>query len=554
MLTSTKSSPSTGRSHARPADDPRRTTPVRAGWPAIGVAILLGASYALQCLWFIGTQSLVYDEPAHIIAGLDAWQHDRFELWNDQPPLARLLLTMPLLPGGDRWHIEKLGRIRPSPEAFAWHTRPVNVALGLTLAWLLWTTARRMFSDGGANLALALFAFSAPLVAHFSLATVDGAATLLLFATAVALLRWRARPFWAETVWLGIVLGGFLISKFSAPPMVALASGVMTMHRPAGRRLVHRVAKAGAALGVAFMVVWAAYFFHVGPVTFRNGSMSGPYAGPGAVIVPVDRPIDLTLTLPAPEYFAAFGSVAQHSVKGQWSFLMGHVRTRGGWRVYFPVVAALKWPVTTWAVVALTLVLFATRTIPWATEVGVMMMFPLVFFGLATLSNLDIGDRYILPVYPFLLVFCAASWNAGKRLRAIGPLLVSILVLHAGDALRYAPDYLSYFTPFVRPDRSYELLTDSNLDWGQGLLALRAYERSHPDEKISVAYFGGVDPREYGIRAQPLRERDRPAGTVVVSATHLSGQYLDDPNAYHWLLQFPRSTILNHTLHVFQVR
>ena len=158
--------------------------PAPARLPAIAVAIALGFVYALQCLWFIGTQSMVYDEPAHIIAGLDAWQHDRFEQWNDQPPLARLLITLPLLPGGDRWQIEKLGRIRPSPEAFAWHTRPVNVTLGVTLAWMVWASARRMFSESGALVALALFAFSSPLIAHFSLATVDGAATLLLFATA----------------------------------------------------------------------------------------------------------------------------------------------------------------------------------------------------------------------------------------------------------------------------------------------------------------------------------------------------------------------------------
>jgi hypothetical protein len=553
MLTSSKSSQATNDSCVPIPDDPRGPTPRRARRSAIGVAIALGAVYALQCLWFIGTQSMVYDEPAHIIAGLDAWQHDRFEQWNDQPPLARLLMTLPLLPGGDRWQIEKLGRIRPSPEAFAWHTRPVTVALGLTLACLLWIIARRMFSEGGALVALALFAFSSPLIAHFSLATVDGAATLLLFATAVTLVRWRAHPSWAETVWFGVVLGGLLIAKFSAPPMVALALAVMITHRVAGERLLHRVAKAGAALAVGLVVVWAAYFFHVGPITFRNGWLSGPYAGRGAVMVPVDRPLNLTVTLPAPEYVAAFGSVAQHNVKGQWSFLLGHVKTTGGWRRYFPIVAALKWPLTTWMIAGFTLVLLATRAVPWTPDLGVMMLFPLVFFGLATLSNLDIGDRYILPVYPFLLLLCAASWNATKRWRFLGPLLVLMLALHAADALRYAPDYLSYFTPLVRPDRSYELLTDSNLDWGQGLLALRGYEHSHPQEKIFLAYFGGVDPHEYGIRAQPLRERDRPSGTIVVSATHLSGQYLDDPNAYHWLLQYPRAAILNHTLYVFQV-
>ena len=127
------------------------------------------------------------------------------------------------------------------------------------------------------------------------------------------------------------------------------------------------------------------------------------------------------------------------------------------------------------------------------------------------------------------------------------------MAAQAADCLRYAPDYLSYFNIFVRPERSYELLTDSNLDWGQGLLALRDYERAHPAERIWLAYFGGVDPREYGIRATLLPEGERPTGTVVVSATHLSGQYLNDPAAYRWLLQYPRKTILNHTLLVFEV-
>src|SRR5947207_2954194 len=208
MLTSSKSSQATNDSCVPIPDAVRGPTSNRARLATIGVAIALGAAYAVQCVWFIGTQSMVYDEPAHIIAGLDAWRHDRFEQWNDQPPLARLLITLPLLPGGDAWQIEKLGRVRPSPEAFSWHTRPVNVVLGLTLAWLLWITARRMFSEGGALVALALLAFSSPLIAHFSLATVDGAATLLLFATAVTLDRWRAQPSWAEPVWLCAGLGG----------------------------------------------------------------------------------------------------------------------------------------------------------------------------------------------------------------------------------------------------------------------------------------------------------------------------------------------------------
>src|ERR1700742_2747075 len=59
------------------------------------IPTLLLAIFALQSLWFIKTQSLTYDEPGHIIAGLEAW-HGRFETWTDHPPLGRFWLMLPL--------------------------------------------------------------------------------------------------------------------------------------------------------------------------------------------------------------------------------------------------------------------------------------------------------------------------------------------------------------------------------------------------------------------------------------------------------------------------
>jgi hypothetical protein len=538
------------------------TAPARRRGRLALIPIGLAAWFAGQCCWFIGTQSFTYDEGPHIIAGLDAWRHGRFEQWNDQPPLGRLLVTAPLaVTRPDRWHLENLGpsganfwtiSIRPDPSGLAWHTRPVNVALALALMWLLWTTARRLLSESAANLAIALFACSPALIAHFSLATVDGLATVLCFAAAVAVARWRTHPSWWRTLGAGLLLGGLLVAKFSAPPLVLLALGLMTMSGPASER-ASRGAKAAAAAIVSLTVVWATYQWHVGPVTFRNGSLAGPYARGQTVIVPVARPLNLTIALPAPEFIAALGGVAQHAVRGQPTFLMGEVKTSGGWRRYFPIVILLKWPLTVWLLAVASLILLLTGRIELPGELKVLMLFPAVLFALATLTNLNIGDRYVLPVYPFLLLFCAAIWNRARARPAAMVLVVALVTCQAADAFRYAPDYLSYFNLFVSSGESYTLLSDSNLDWGQGLLALREYQRVHPDGAIWLAYFGGVDPASYAIRASSLGEHDRVRGTVVVSATHLSGQYLENPAAYRWLLQYPRKTILNHTLHVFEV-
>src|SRR5436190_821798 len=381
------------------------------------VPIALCVCFAAQCAWFVGTQSLTYDEPVHIIAGLEIWRHWRFDPWNDQPPLARLLVTAPIrfLSRTD-WRLRDLGpsganfwtvSVWPNPARLGWQTRPVNVALGLVLGL-----------------------------------------------------------------------------------------GVMAATAPAGDR-VRRFRRAACSILLASVVVWGFYGFRIGPVTFRSGSLSGPYART-FVIVPTERPLDVTLRLPAPEYIVGFAGVAQHAVRGQPSFLMGEVSSKGGWLRYFPIVMLLKWPTAPLVLAAGALVLIATHRIRAPRELWLLLIFPTVFLLVAITTNLNVGDRYVLPVYPFLLLLCAATWEvASTKNLAAG--LVALVALQAVDVLRYAPDDLSYFNAFVRSDRSYACLSDSNLDWGQGLIALRDYERAHPDEKIWLAYSGGVDPRSYGI-------------------------------------------------------
>jgi hypothetical protein len=104
----------------------------------------------------------------------------------------------------------------------------------------------------------------------------------------------------------------------------------------------------------------------------------------------------------------------------------------------------------------------------------------------------------------------------------------------------------------VRPAESYRLLTDSNLDWGLGLLALRDYQRANPGEPIALSYFGSIDPKDYGIQWNELGSQ-HVTGTIVVSATNLSGQFLADPAQYRWLLQQKPVTILDHSLYVFRI-
>ena len=90
-----------------------------------------------------------------------------------------------------------------------------------------------------------------------------------------------------------------------------------------------------------------------------------------------------------------------------------------------------------------------------------------------------------------------------------------------------------------------ESLSDSNVDWGQGLVELAAWSREHAPNGLYLAYFGNAPPAAWGVDAVPLpafgpldgsepplrRKRPRPSA-VGISVVNLHGLYLEQPALY----------------------
>ncbi len=532
--------------------------------PLTAIPFVLLSVFAVQSLWFVQTQSLTYDEPAHIIAGVDAWRHGRFELWNDHPPLGRLWLTLPMATHADTrfdWQQLPTGyrvmAMQPGPEWIALHTRPMNTLLGIALGVALWFVTRRLFSEGAANVALALFAFTPSLIAHYSVATTDGIGTLFIFLTAFQLVRWRHRPNWSQTALMGLALGGLLLAKFYAPPLVLLALIMMLFLKPDG--LAHRPAQWNwkptfAALVLALVTLWAGYSFHVSHLKVGDGLVTATFPNRGLKTWATRSHVHVNTIVPAGEFFEGLREVAFSNKHGRPAWFFGKIYPTGGIKAYYPAAIVLKWPSVLLALLLASLLIGVRRVCRSTSDLLAMCAFALVFLFFAIQSKYDIGERHILPLYPFALLIAGSIWEHVKARRAAMIVLLLLLGLNAADALRCAPDYLTYFNVLVKPTNSWRYLTDSNLDWGQGLIALRDYEQKHPDETLHLAYFGSVDPPLYGVRAVGLTPEERVTGTVVVGASALSGQVLPDPNSYRWLLSYPPKESIDRSMLVYEIK
>jgi len=172
-----------------------------------------------------------------------------------------------------------------------------------------------------------------------------------------------------------------------------------------------------------------------------------------------------------------------------------------GWWYYFPVTFILKTPL-------ITLVLFVLAT--WlairhrSRQVWLFLLLPLLIYFIGSMiSALNIGYRYLLPVLPLIFLLVGVELGRTSRIsQKPGKYILLLTALYVLLALWVWPDYLAYFNVLAGRD-SWRSLSDSNVDWGQDLPALAAWQQAN-QEPLKLSYFGTAHPSAYGLSFEPL--------------------------------------------------
>ncbi len=470
------------------------------------------------------------DEEIHIACGLEVWEQRKYRIEPQHPPLARVLLAA--LPHAylDRAHIHGTWW-RSDNEEHYWRT--LSLARWGNLVFLPFlllyanSWARALYGPWAGLGAAFLVAFCPNLLAHASLATLDFGAATGIFAAAYHLWRWSREPArTALSLDAGLVFGLAALTKFSALfviPVMGVALFAVSRTFP-GLRMV-----LGFGLAAA-LVIWAGYGFSYGTM-------------PGVQFAPPPESLQQTVQetvedwvddrpVPAPVFWRGVLDVLGHNAQGHQGYLLGKV-SQTGWWYYFPVVLAVK---STLPLLALTVLgaAFGRRAAAPAVAAGALL-------AVCMTSNLNLGVRHILAMYPLLAVIASGAFASGRRVVLAGAL--GLAAWQAGESLAAHPDYLAYFNQIAR-GREEQFLLDSNLDWGQDLQRLRLYLRQNGIETVYLSFFGrgeAIRRRIPGVR--PMPPHHPPRGWAAVSQAHLVGLALPGYNL-GWLKHFrPRARI-----------
>ncbi|HUB26106.1 MAG TPA: hypothetical protein VL992_11805, partial [Tepidisphaeraceae bacterium] len=223
---------------------------------------------------------------------------------------------------------------------------------------------------------------------------------------------------------------------------------------------------------------------------------------------------------------------------GEEGYLMGQ-RYYGGKWIYFPLGFLFKEPLASIIGVCLALIVgvhasvrrqLATFQNQWA---AICLSVPAGIYALAAItSEMNIGFRHFFPVLPFLYIGTGLAVAAIWRRRA-GRIAVVILALAlAAETAAAYPDFIAFFNRAAWGQRAW-LLSDSNLDWGQDLPALAAWQARNPGVTIYLDFFGHDIPEAYGVHAVDLNDLHGPfrPARPAVAAVSLSLLQLGGYNA-----------------------
>ncbi|MEK7767095.1 MAG: glycosyltransferase family 39 protein, partial [bacterium] len=386
-------------------------------------AILLVIWAAQAILSFTGDRKTAhFDEQIHLAHGYIYWTQGDYRPGHDTPPLAHMAETFPLLfmnlrlPDGwqtlDKWTLgDRFVNQNAAPAAriLLWGRLPV-VGFGLLLGWMLWRWTASLAGPAAGLTALALFAFD-PL--HLSRAWFVGSdLTLSCLALAATWAWWRALGSGRarDALMAGALAGAAIATKFSALfllPSHALLAFIVSrtsyeLPGDAGSLVVRR---GGARPRPAVPLV-------------RLTAAAGLAAV--AVLLLVYQGGNLT-------EFAAGFQEQMRAVKGGFhNFFNGHYSATGWW-YFFPVAFLVKTPIP---------ILFLSLGGVWAAwrnpdlrrHLPALLIPPAVLFLLACRSSVQLGLRYILPLYPFLMILGGLAATAMMR-RTAGRIVLGGLLL-----------------------------------------------------------------------------------------------------------------------------
>jgi len=491
--------------------------------------ILIHAALLLRSAFL---HSATIDESAHIPAGLINWHTGAFAAYRVNPPLPRMLATLPLNFTDVAW-LNDIGLVEDpfariewnvrSPfyrlnaadyQHYVWLARVPTVFWSCLAGWVIFAWARELYGFRGGLLGLAIWCFEPNVLAHAQLATPDIPCSSAGLISLFVFRRYWLAPTWSGALASGMTLGLALLTKYTLililpVCLIYFLMSTVVWCSVVWKSLLIRLGHIGLAVAALVLVINIGYLFEgsgaaLGQIPFISHTFTGDADEESSVPMHhVGNRFNGTwlghLPCPVPANWLRGIDVQRHDFEEMHnerpSYLAGKWRDRGWW-YYYLYAMAVKMPVGVIGLAACGLLLALARhssSAPWPEEVYLYLPAVSIIGFVSSQTGFNHHMRYILPAFSFLFVGAGKmAWFIRLRSWPFAILVIAGLLWAITSSLVIYPHSLSYFNePSGGPTQGHRHLVDSNIDWGQDVLFLKQWLDKHPDARpIQMAVFG----------------------------------------------------------------
>jgi len=490
-----------------PAADSRQK-PGRTAGTVIALALIAIAAARMAATFTVF--SATADEPMHLSCGLLILTQHHYGYQLENPPLPRVVFAYAAWRAGMKFdpNASLEDQLRSVYYANGQYIRNLVIARSGNLLFFLigaiatWLLGRRMLGETGGVLTTLLYTMQPVVLGYSTFVSHDSAAVAGVAVSLLAYSRWLDRPTIQRAAVFGAAYGFAIACKFSDIAYVPAACAAMYVVRLIHDRETRRAWKSAllavpVAAAAAAIVITASYAGAIG--YFIEGIKS--------LIILNDH--------------------------GHLGYLMGEMRPTGWW-YYFPIAFVLKTTIASMLLVLLGVVTWRDRAF------GEALAAALAILGVAMTGNLDLGIRYVLPMYIPLSVAAAAVAlallrNSRMWVRAVA---MALLVAHAGVSLLAGHDTMAYFNVFAGRDPS-RILTDSNIEWGQDVLRLAKVVKERKIDRLAISVHGIHDFDKLGFPPTYHADMFTPTNGWVAVGDHSYRYGLASGGGWWWLQRQP---------------
>ena len=512
------------------------------GRRAIAITLAASALFAVVALHEAWTTSPTYDEPTYLVAGLTALTRHDLRINTVHPPLAKIiaatpvLLLHPTIPSGTGWRRADEHRLaadfvraqarRGQLRRTFFVARLAPILEAIAAAWVMVLLAGRLFGPRRAWLPAILWLLN-PFV--IGLAAVDGIDlpfTLAALLACLAVVHARRMPAARWVVLAGACGGIAVLTRITGLLVLAalLPALAFTPHGRGPRRALVALAAAWLTIAGAYAIVAPAAI-----LSHRAGWVAAP----------------ATLAHLAVPHAWLTGALRLQRIGSRAgpAFVLARFH-QGRWLWFWPVSMVVKLPPATLAVLLAAPMAWRRCFRAASREALLVLGAPGVALLLFTLQQQrPIGLRYALA--PMALWMVAATPTFARWQGRWSSTALAVVGI-GGVLTMFATPSLAWSDPALGP--GYRVAADSNLDWGQGYLALRDWAPGHHP---LIDYFGGagLDPASIPGARDLTDAREPVVGWVAVSASSLTVYHHDQLG---WLRRYCPVDVLARTILVYR--